>query len=312
MKPVLSLGPLAVATLLTWGSSARAEQFIVTDVSYTHSAATTSDSHYRVSPSASTPKNWQSPVDYSTGSVHVLLEVKTKPAGGTKTKFQICFEGTPDYACTDQSPTYTATGTYQWTTKFSDFYYGGDVDWSKGVNKVALILKDDANNKPQGDPKFVPSDLRVEVAVITAGSSFVAPMVDAGTGQDAGATDAGAPRADAGDAGNARPAGDAGRDAGTSDSGGGAEPVRDSGSTSSNDDASSPSGGDSSDAGTGSASGGSNSGTPKGSDAGDGEDDNDDKDDGGCSVALGARGETGGVWLGLGVVALVWRRRRRG
>lgn len=183
---------LLVPALLAAGSlfvsSARAEQFIVTDVSYTHSKDTTSDSHYRVAPQSGSPTNWKSPVDYASGSVHVLLEVKTKPAGDTPTKFQICFEGSPGYGCTDQSPTYTKTGTYEWTTKFSAFYLGnGGPDWGKGVSKVALILKDTANNKPQGDPKYVPTDLRVQVAVISAGASFAPPVEprDAGSGDAA-------------------------------------------------------------------------------------------------------------------------------
>lgn len=196
---------LVVPALLTasslFASVARAEQFVVTDVSYTHSKDTTMDSHYRVAPLPGSPTNWKSPVDYASGSVHVLLEVKTKPAGDTPTKFQICFEGTPGYGCTDQSPTYTKTGTYEWTTKFSSFYLGnGGPDWSKGVSKVALILKDTNNNKPQGDAKYVPSDLRVQVALITNGASFAPPVEprDAGSGdaaqrplpKDAGTTSA--------------------------------------------------------------------------------------------------------------------------
>ena len=129
-----SCSGLALACLLACTSAAHAEQFIVTDVEYTHSADTTRDSHYHVDPRAGTPGNWKSPVDYSQGSAHVLLEVKTKP-GATPTKFQICFEGAPAYACTNQSPEYTKTGTYEWTTPFANFYQGDGVgvDWSKGI-----------------------------------------------------------------------------------------------------------------------------------------------------------------------------------
>jgi hypothetical protein len=175
-------------------SVARADQVVVTDVTYTHSAQTTSDSHYRVSPRAGSPANWASPVDYANGSAHVLLEVKTKPAGDTPTKFQVCFEGTPSYGCTDQSPAYTKNGKYEWSTPFSRFYVDGEVDWSKGVKQVALILKDTMNNKPAGDPKYMPTDVRVEVVLVSPGASYVTPPVaggaapppDAGVGPMAG------------------------------------------------------------------------------------------------------------------------------
>ena len=165
-----------VATLaLAHGTAARADQVIITDVTYTHAADTTSDSHYRVVPQPGTPSDWTSPIDYAHGSVHVLLEVRTKPAGDAATKFQICFEGTPAYACTLQSPTYTKPGVVEWTSGFKDLWYGGDVDWSKGTQKIALILKDTMNNKPAGDPKYMPTDLHVEVALVSPGASYVAP-----------------------------------------------------------------------------------------------------------------------------------------
>jgi hypothetical protein len=287
---------------------AQADQFILTDVSYTHSGETTVDSHYHVDPSASTPKNWKSPVDYSTGSAHVRLEVKTKP-GATPTKFQICFEGTPDYACTDQSPTYTTTGTYEWTTPFANFYFGGTVDWSKGINKVALILKDTNNNKPQGDVKYVPTDLRVEVAIISPGSSFVAPMRDAGVGTSDAGTDAGTARADAG---TARPIADAstGTDSGAApalDAG----IVRDAGSSGSIDAADQDT---DEDAGvTSAADAGSAGGHASKDAAAEGDDEEPSKDgDGGCSVSQTSRVGSGALWLVFGAcLGLVARGRRR-
>lgn len=323
MMRALSHGPLAIATLLAcvlaFSGNARAEQFVVTDVTYTHSAATTEDSHYRVNPAAGTPSNWQSPINYGTGSAHVRLEVKTKP-GATPTKFQICFEANPSYACTNQSPTYTTTGTYEWTTDFEDFYYGGTVNWSQGVNKVALILKDTMNNKPQGDPSYVPTDLRVVVTIISPGASFVPPVLDAGTSQDAGARDAGTRDAGA-DAGTARPIADAGRDAGASvdGGGGGADPApRDAGGASS--EAGSPAQNER-DASSGSGSepgpsggGGTDAGSNASGDAGAENDDGGDEDDGGCSVAFGGQGGSalGGLVLAAGVVMVARRRRRRG
>jgi hypothetical protein len=218
-----------VLTFCAGVTVARADQVVVTDVTYTHSADTTSDSHYHVSPLAGTPSNWNSPVDYIKGSVHVLLEVKTKPVGDTPTKFQICFEGTPSYGCTTQSPTYTKAGTYEWTSTFSSsmgFYYGGDVDWSKGVNKIALILKDTMNNKPAGDPKYMPTDLHVEVTLLSQGASYkkapppaagsAAPPVDAAPRPAAGSGGSAGAKAGAGGTTANAGRGAAGRDAGAS------------------------------------------------------------------------------------------------
>jgi hypothetical protein len=178
---------LSVAgVLLGLCSVARAEQFVLVDLDYTHSADTTKDSHYYVKLPADTPKDWTKPADYSTGSVHLIVDVKTKPAGDAKTQFQVCFEGTPSYGCTLQSPTYTKVGRVEWDSPFKDFWYESTVDWSKGIKAMPLILKDDANNKPAGDPKYMPTDLHVQVTLVSAGSKFVAPPA-AGSGGAGGA-----------------------------------------------------------------------------------------------------------------------------
>lgn len=213
-----------------------AAQFVVADVTYEHSATTTTDSHLRLLPSAETPKNWKAPVDYATaGTVHVRLEVFTKPSA-EKTRFQICFEATPSYACTDQSPIYTTTGVYTWATPFPKFYQYDLVDWTKGIVKTALILKDDKNVKPApenvGDARsklFMPTKVRVTVTVVSPGSTYVPPPepdagVDAaGDGAPEAAVDTGAPDVAATDTGtaasDAATADDAGAPAATTDEG---------------------------------------------------------------------------------------------
>jgi hypothetical protein len=293
---VLTCGLTVASSLLLGASSARADQFIVTDVSYTHSGATTMDSHYHVDPLPGTPKNLKSPVDYSQGSVHVLLEVKTKP-GDTPTKFQICFEGSPGYGCTEQSPTYTKTGSYEWTTKVSSqgFYLGnGGPDWTKGINSVALILKDTNNGKPQGDPKYVPTDLHVQVAFISSGASFAPP---APSGADAGAGDAARPAP--GDAGSAVDASSGAptppRDASTSTGTGGG---KDAGTTTPI----------SRDAGTPVAAHDDDDDAGKSSDGGAGSEAKMEPDSG-CSV--GSRSLSGGFSFALALVLLGASRRRR-
>lgn len=197
MPKLLSLAVSAAVFALA--APAAAAQFVVTEVTYQHSATTTTDSHNRLAPSSTTPANWKAPVDYATaGKVHVRLEVRTKPSDA-KTRFQICFEATPSYACTDQSPVYTTTGIYDWETTFPKFYQYDRVDWTKGVNKVALILKDDRNGKPAPEnvgeatsKLYMPTDLRVTVTVVEPGSTYEPPaptVVDAGTDGSAPVTD---------------------------------------------------------------------------------------------------------------------------
>lgn len=198
----------ALLCLSLLATTAFAAQVVVTDVTYTHSAQTTSDSHYIVLPRAGTPSNWASPVDYAHGTAVVRLEVFTKPSA-TPTRFQICFEGSPSYACTNQAPAYTTTGVYTWTTPFPNFFQYSSVNWSQGVRDVALILKDTNNGKPAPEnvgatesAKYMPTDLRVTVTLVSPGSTYVDPTVDAGT-PDAGAVtpppvDAGVPEFDAG------------------------------------------------------------------------------------------------------------------
>jgi hypothetical protein len=163
-----------------------------------------------VLPRTGTPSNWVSPIDYSHGTAVVRLEVFTKPTT-TATRFQICFEGSPSYACTNQAPAYTTTGVYTWSTPFPNFYQYSSVNWAQGVRDIALILKDTSNGKPAPEnvgatesAKYMPTNLRVTVTLVSPGSTYVDPTVvtpDAGTPPvDAGVPviDAGVPVVDAG------------------------------------------------------------------------------------------------------------------
>jgi hypothetical protein len=209
----------AVAVLLA-GSAlpVRAQdQVVVLDVMYTATSANTMDSHYRVTQKAGTPTNWRSPVDYAAGKIHARVDVIAKPSN-KKTLFNICFEGTPSYACMPYQPTpYTATGAFEWEPAFSSFYQYDMVDWSKPISKIALILKDENQNKPQGSPDFYPTTLHVTLTLVRAGATYKPPAVepvDAGMAQDAGMPDAGEPepepdpmtRADSGTGSGGRPA----------------------------------------------------------------------------------------------------------
>lgn len=275
-----SLASLTVLVGLLASESAHADQFVAMDETWEHTADMP-DSHYRVDPSAETPADWTSPVDYTDGTAWVYLEVQTKPTA-QETKFQVCFEATPTYACTAQSPTYTTVGTYEWSTKFSDFWSppNESVDWSQGVNKLANILKDTQNNKPSADnvgpdeaAKYMPTHVRMVVTIVSAGGTYVPPTP---TGADAGT--AGAPST-GGSGGSEQDAGSAGVGAGAGTGAGGSGGAIGTGGT----------------PGTG---GGKSSPAPP------------DSDDG-CTVSNGRAAPAKNVsWLALVAVALAFARRR--
>jgi hypothetical protein len=178
----LFTGALTLAAIGLCPRLAHAEQVVVADVAYTHSAQTTKDSHYRVKPTPETPANWQSPVSYEKGSVHVRLEVKTKPSA-TPTRFQICFEMKQNYCCTDQAPVYTKTGVYEWDTDVEKLWRPGPVDFTKGIVDSALILKDTNNVKPAPEnvgeatsALYMPSDVAVTVTLVSSGAVFQPPQ----------------------------------------------------------------------------------------------------------------------------------------
>lgn len=182
----------ALAGGLLLASVAHAKQFVVADATYTHSAQTTTDSHYKVDPTPETPADWANPVDYATGSVHVRLEVKTKPSDAP-TRFQICFEMKVNYSCTDQVKAYTAPGVYEWDTDVQAGYRPGPVDFSQGILRTALILKDTNNVKPSPEnvgaataALYLPSDLRVTVTVVSAGSEYEPPTDPTSSGGSGG------------------------------------------------------------------------------------------------------------------------------
>jgi hypothetical protein len=221
---------------------AHAEQVVAAEAAYTHSAQTTKDSHYRVKPTPETPANWASPVDYAHGSVHVRLEVKTKPSA-TPTRYQICFEMKVNYCCTDQAPAYTAPGVYEWDTDVEKLWRPGPVDFAQGILQNALILKDTNNVKPAPEnvgeatsALYMPSDVAVTVTLVSSGSTFQPPNPPdpsqgggGGTGPSGASQGGGAPGGSAGTSGNATgTGGGAGSNAtGTGESGGnaGSQPV---------------------------------------------------------------------------------------
>lgn len=173
---------LAVSACCWLPAAAHADQVVVFDETWVH-APDIPDSHHNAMPLPETPASWVSPVDYSQGTAHVYLEVFTKPTA-QETKFQVCFNSQPTYACTDQSPTYTSTGTVEWATPVQSFWHPpeADPDWSLGVSGLSAILKDTMNNKPSADnvgdevaALYMPTEVRMVVTLVSPGGEYTPP-----------------------------------------------------------------------------------------------------------------------------------------
>jgi hypothetical protein len=176
-----------------------AQQLLLVDATYTATAQNTSSSHYRIMPLAGTPTNWRAPVDYAAGTMFVRMEVIEKPSD-RKTLVTICFEGNVK-TCMPYPPAYTAPGVYNFSWRIDSFWQYAMVDWTKGVQQVAVVLKTETEVEAQGDPLFYPAKMHVTVSIVPPGQTFVPPATqdDAGVPKDAGVTpptpDAGQPDA---------------------------------------------------------------------------------------------------------------------
>lgn len=302
----VALGVMVAAA----SGAARAGQLVVMDETWVH-APDLADSHYRVTPTMDVPEDWVSPIDWTQGSVWVHLEVLSKPTA-QETKFQVCFEANPTYACTLQSPTYTEVGVYEWESTFAQFWSppGEFVDWTQGVNKFACILKDTMNGKPSADnvgaetaALYMPTEVRMVITLVEPGSVYEPPgppvgetTGDSSTGEDgtsSGSTDA-ATGATTGEASTGEPA--------TTGTGPG-EPTGGEGTTTS-------SGGD----GPTTSSGGSSSGGSTSTSAGDGASSSggaQESGEGGCGCRGAGEDDLPGALVVL-LAGLAWRRRARG
>jgi hypothetical protein len=281
------------------------------------------DSHYRQPPVAGAPTNWVAPVNYAGGSAWVHLEVLTKPTD-EPTKFQVCFEGTPSYGCTNQSMAYTTTGTLEWETPFTNFYIppNESVDWTKGTKTIAVILKDTMNGKPSAGnvgatqaARFTPTEVRVVVTLVSPGGTYVKPPPYNPTTPDAGAADAAADSGSGGAPGAGGAGGTTNAGGATVSGGAGAAATGSGGANGSGGKgaagATSPGGksgvGGQSAGGTAAATGGSPASSPDG-----GETAASSSDDSGCTVARSpSRNGGAGVALALASLAFAGRRGRR-
>jgi hypothetical protein len=209
------LGMLCCVAVLGASAAARAEkaqQFVLVDATFTAATNNTMSSEYAVAPLEGAPANWRSPIDYAAGSLHVRIQVLEKPSE-MKTLCNVCLKNNDVLTCQPYPPAYSKPGVYKSDAYFSDFWQFSVYDWTKPVERVNVVVKDENGRFVQGNPAYFPTKMHVTVTVVPPGERFIETDPLAGDDSDAGVVDnvPGAPAGPAtGMASNASTAGVAG------------------------------------------------------------------------------------------------------
>lgn len=185
MPALLSIR-LTLLLLLTTVTFARAEQFVLFDVTFTFTQedalnSKPSQSHYYVKSdrlNAERPKDWTTPVDYRNGTVHLRLEVLEKPAGDQPTSWSVCYipyKGqNHGYGCIGTGA-YSKTGVIEKDLDMTKFWQNNDIVWSEGIKEMHLVLKDDKNlhaHKRPDPEKFFPTKVRMTLIQVSKDAKY--------------------------------------------------------------------------------------------------------------------------------------------
>jgi hypothetical protein len=333
---VRALAPaLAGLGLLTVAPIARAEQFVLLDVTFTFTKAdadnaTPSKSHYYVKSdrlNPNTPIDWTKPIDYRNGRVHVRAEIMDKPAGSAETRWTLCYIARKGidagYGCSNTAA-YKEEGVFDFEQGMTEWWQNDNIDWTQGIKQMDLVMKDTkgvfAHTMPDPE-RWFPTTLRITMIQVSAGATYDPNQVpnlpngNGGAGGSGGTASGGA----AGSAGSAATGGAPSDPATGGVSTGGVAPA--AGSHSGGNGGSSGNGGASPSTTSGGApstvSGGaagsvsSSGGAPASSGAASSASMNaTNYDEGGCSVSsIGAR-STNPALAALCMALVAWRRRR--
>jgi hypothetical protein len=195
----------AAALALCFAARARADQFILIDATFDYTwddamNAKPDKSHYYVNEgnflNKNRPTNWQSPVDYRNGTLHVRAEVFKKPPGTQTTGWTLCYiPNAGGYGCAD-TDYYTSTGVFERETKMTAWWNNDQLQWDKGIKQVDLIyaINDSGmghiTNYPALKDLTTPTRVRITMVQVSAGAkydpSIITPSSDAGISVDAG------------------------------------------------------------------------------------------------------------------------------
>ena len=94
--------------------------------------------------------NLKSPVDYADGKLYQRINVSSKPSG-EPVRYQICLVHNDSLsigpACsTTNTLQFEEPGVYEVSQPLSTFTHFNEIDWTKGIQQVMLILQDKDGN----------------------------------------------------------------------------------------------------------------------------------------------------------------------
>lgn len=190
------------------------------EFTFTHEQALNSNpspSHYYVYENAlgpNQPTNWNTPVDYRGGSVHIRTEVIDKPAGSAVTQWSLCYiphvgigEG---YGCAN-SGTYTEEGVFEVDLGMTEWWQNDQIDWNSGIKEMHLVIKneDSGMGHAHADPnpeEYFPTTVRITMVQVSAGATYdpsaVPELKASGTGGASGSASGGGGGSGSGGQGN--------------------------------------------------------------------------------------------------------------
>lgn len=173
------------------GPFVRADQFTLFDVTFTFTKddafnAKPNQSHYYVKSERLNPlrpKDWTSPVDYRSGTVHLRLEVLEKPAGGQPTSWSVCYipnKGREHgYGCIGTGA-YAEKGVIEKDLDMTKFWQNDNIVWTEGIKEMHLVIKDDHNmhaHKLPDPAKFFPTTVRMTLVQVSKGATYDEKLV---------------------------------------------------------------------------------------------------------------------------------------
>jgi hypothetical protein len=184
---------LSILILIVATNRVSAEQFVLFDVTFTFTKedadnSKPSKSHFYVRGdmlNKDRPKDWESPVDYRNGTVHIRAEVLEKPAGDEPTMWTLCYipnKGQKNgYGCVG-TKLYKDKGVYESDVSMTNFWQHDSIVWSEGIKQMDLVIKDGSGgsghaHKRSDHEKFFPTKMRITMIQVSKGAKYDPSLV---------------------------------------------------------------------------------------------------------------------------------------
>jgi MYXO-CTERM domain-containing protein len=144
---------------------AYAQQFVLVDQTYTATADNTVDSGFTFELEPDVPENFRAPTNYADGKIQVELEIEDAPSEDLAL-FTICLENTVDeHACLPYVR-YMGAGMYEAEPTFDKLWHYDVADWTKGVTKAFVDVKNADEEKVHADAAYYPYTAHVKITIV--------------------------------------------------------------------------------------------------------------------------------------------------